>query len=52
MTIAELIEELNKHDGAGTVAVCFWDNGWETRDATCVTPDDFGVSIVATEGCE
>ncbi len=52
MTIAELIEELNKHDGAGTVAVCFWDNGWDTRDATEVVPDDFGVAIVSEEGFE
>ncbi|MBQ7813823.1 MAG: hypothetical protein IJ387_04930 [Thermoguttaceae bacterium] len=52
MTVAELIEELKKHDGAGTVAICYWDGGWDTRDATEVVPDDFGVSIVAKEGCE
>lgn len=49
MTIAELIEELKKHNGAGTVGICFWNGGWEVRDATAVTPDDFGVSIIAEE---
>ena len=49
MTIAELIEELKKYDGAGTVGICFWNGGWDARDATAVSPDDFGVSIIAEE---
>lgn len=49
MTIAELIEELKKYDGAGTVGICSWHDGWDARDATAVSPDDFGVSIIAEE---
>lgn len=39
MTIAELIEELKKYDGAGTVGVCFWNDGWDlaTRRRLCQT---------------
>lgn len=52
MTIGELIEELKKRDLAGTVGICFWNDGWEVRDATSVNDDDFGVSIIAEDDCE
>ncbi len=56
MTIKELFEtlaeELKKGNGDRTASICFWNNGWETRDATEVTPDAFGVSIVSEEGFE